>query len=341
MADLEPGGTATQGDAAGAGGVAGPALPTAGQVAAHLEALDLAGLAFCAKRMLGKEPGPVVGQFTMWSRAGSRGLPSLTDPFWQALSPLRIGRPAVPQAAVCDQVLVGGERDADVARQAAADCALAGKRAFKGAPLPDLSGDERAEAQRQSALVTAVKDYWRTLGGIVGDARGAVVQGDQRAVVRLLAQRAQALGPIVQQVAVLATAVAADAGVSAEAPTADADAAAAGATPVEPVSAAESEPAVASWTEDPDDPLGGTPAVAGRPVVVGGGSLTDEQAEAFARHEQLVEEPEPEPRPVEVLSTKPVRNRIFLPIIFLLIVSGVALYVLYSIINDPTNPLLQ
>lgn len=334
VADQPQGGTV---DGAPSTGVA---MPSAAAVAAHLEALNLAGLAFCAKRMLGKDPNPVLGQFTMWSRAGAPDLPSLTAPFWEAVSPLRIGRPSTPVAAVCDQVLVGAERDLAVARGAAADCAAAGKRQFAAAPLPDLSGDARPEAQRRAALVDAVKDFWRALGSVYGQVRGVVVQGDQQAVVRLLSARVAAVREAASAVAVMAAAVAAD-GDPAAAPVSGG-----GAAP-EPVVEPVAEPAAGQLASpvDQQPPTRGPVDADGfgtTPVVAGGGALTDEQAEAFARHERLLaEEPDPEPRPVEVLSTKPVRNHPFLPIIFLLIVSGVALYVLYSLINDPTNPLAQ
>ena len=58
-------------------------------------------------------------------------------------------------------------------------------------------------------------------------------------------------------------------------------------------------------------------------------ALSDEQAEAFARKEPIAieEELEAERAPVEVLSTKPVRNHPFLPIVFLLTVAAGVLMV--------------
>ena len=321
----------TTGGQPGAGAADPAPLPAPAAVAGHLEALNLAGLAFAAKRLLGKDPMPVAGQFTMWARAGQQGLPALTDAMWEALSPLRIGRPASPAAALCDQVLVGAERDGAVGRRATVDCANAGKAQFKQRPLDLPDGDSRADALRQKALVNAVKDYWRGLAGVYTEARQHVVSGDLSSAVQTLRGGEVRLRDLVEQVSVLAAGVA-SAGGAVAAPVEP--------TPVERPEAAP-EPVVEPQPEPQSEPA--PVDVLSTGTATGPLVLTDEQAEAFARQQPLrVQEEleaEPEPRPVEVLSTKPVRNHPFLPIIFLLVVSAVAMYVLYAVLNDPTNPL--
>ncbi len=304
----------------------------------------MAGLAFAAKRLLGKDPAPVSGQFTMWARSGKPSLPRLTDPLWEALAPLHIGRPSSPAAALCDQVLTGMERDGTVGLRAAGDLASAGKDAFRAAPLDHADGDRRDAIRRQQALVDAVKAYWRAIAGVYTQARTSIVAGDHDGAVEVLRTGGEQLRPTVDRIAGLAREVVA-AGEKAEAPVRTADRveepsptaeeqvalqAAAQAAAREAALAAQATPQVVDSVQtrpgmSPTGPL----------------SLTDEQAEAFARKQPIAieEELEAERAPVEVLSTKPVRNHPFLPIVFLLIVSGVALFVLYSIINDPTNPL--
>jgi len=320
-------------------------VPQPRAVAAHVEALDMAGLAFAAKRLLGKDPAPVSGQFTMWARSGKPSLPRLTDPLWEALAPLHIGRPSSPAAALCDQVLTGMERDGTVGLRAAGDLATSGKNAFRAAPLEHADGDRRDAIRRQQALVDGVKAYWRAIAGIYTQARTSIVAGDHEGAVEVLRAGQQQLGPTVDRIAGLAREVVA-AGEKADAPVRTAD------RVEEPSPTAEEQVALQAAAQAAAQAALADQATQQQPVAdpvrtrpgmspAGPLALSDEQAEAFARKEPIAieEELEAERAPVEVLSTKPVRNHPFLPIVFLLIVSGVALFVLYSIINDPTNPL--
>lgn len=298
-----------------------PEIPSPAAVAAHLEALNLAGLAFATKRLLGKDPGPVSGQFMMWTRSGQLGLPALTDAFWRALAPLRTGRPSSTSAAVCDQVLVGREPDGSIGQAAVRDCAAAGRAQFKAAPFPESPDDSRAEMVRQRALVNAVKDYWRAMGVIYGVVRPKVVSGDLPGSVALLRKGEKRLRETVERVAVLASGVAgADV----------ADIADVGPAP-------QPEPSEMHTAVEEVAPVEVEPPTQRSAIV------TQAQAEAFARQQPLQPEVEEvfEPAPVEVLSTRPVRNHIFLPVVFLLVVSAIALLVLYTIVNDPTNPLAR
>lgn len=291
----------------------GPAPGVSTQVAAHLEALNLAGMGFATRRLLGKDPRPVTNQFTMWARQDHPGLPSVTAAFWEAVSPLGIGRPPGADATLCDRVLRGRAGDGPAAVDAAAGCADAGRDAFADAPLP--VGPDGVVDPRHKALAKAVKDYWRALGTVFGELRPRVVEGDRDRAVRLLAKADGVLREVVQDVAVLATAVAAGAPARAETPASD-----------DHMSAFDAG-------AHHDAPTGRLPR---SPL----GDLTqaESRAVAFARAERVVVEPTPEPRPVEVLSTRPVPNRIFAPILFGIFVAGLALFVIFSVLNGP-NPL--
>lgn len=303
----------------------GPGSSTAdvaAQVAAHLEALNLAGMGFATRRLLGKDPRPVTNQFTMWARQDHPGLPSVTAALWEAVSPLGIGRPPGADPTLCDRVLRGRAGDGPAAIDAAAGCADAGKRAFIDAPLPQ--GPDGAVDPRHKALAKAVKDYWRALGTVFGELRPRVVEGDRDRAVRLLRKADGVLREVVEDVAVLATAVAAGSPARVE------TAAVMGGSPP-----AEVEDQLSSFDAGAhhDAPTGRMPA---SPL----GDLTEAEgrAVAFARAERVVVEPTPEPRPIEVLSTKPVPNRVFAPILFGIFVAGLALFVIFSVLNGP-NPL--
>jgi hypothetical protein len=281
-------------------------------VAAHLEALNLAGLGFATRRLLGRDPRPVTAQFTMWARQDHPGLPSVTAAFWQAVAPLGIGRPPGDDAKLCDRVLRGRAGDGAAALDAAAGCAEAGRVGFAAAPLPVLDGPD---ADRVTALVKAVKDYWRALGTVYGELRPRVVGGDRDRSARLLQRAQDAVRELVERIAVLATAVAAEAPAVAAAPPAAVRDDAAGELEVEP----------APTGRLPRSPLGDL-------------TQAEVRAAAFARAERVAAEPEPEPLPLEVLSTRPPRNRVFAPILFAVVVAGLALYVIFSVLNAP-NPL--
>ncbi|WP_370327955.1 hypothetical protein [Euzebya sp.] len=300
--------------------------PGPADVAAHLEALNLAGLGFAAKRLLGREPERVTQQFTMWARQDLPGLPSLTASFWAAIGPLGAGRPRTTAAALCDQVLRGREGDAAVAGRAAADCATASRAQYARAPLDEAEGDSSLEARQRRALVKAVKNYWRAVGHVYGEVRVRVISGEHDRAERMVRKAEQALAELVERIAVASRAVAAHA---------PADAAPADAAPADPTpaSAAPADPAPhETYLPEPErirSPLGDTAQMQTR-------------AEAFARAERIREdlEEEPEPLPVEVLSTKPVPNRIIAPIVFLLGIAGLALFVIFQVLNAP-NPLAQ
>ncbi|HUG86906.1 MAG TPA: hypothetical protein VMM13_20215 [Euzebya sp.] len=304
---------------------------TPSTVAVHIEALNLTGLSFAVRRLLGRDPQPVTGQFTMWARQDLQGLPAVTRAYWAALAPLNIGRPQSPAAAVCDQVLKGRERDGTVALKAAADCADAGKACFR--PLPHHTGDATADALRRKALVKAVKDYWRALGTMYGEVRGAVVAGDLQTAVEQIRRAEQTLREVVEQVAVLAQGVAGQE-VQDTAPVQDLQ-------PSEPVSSEARAVATVAGADTPyglaseEDPDGGVATYVEEPTE----DAVMARAEAFAQRRVREEPPTPQ-RPVEVLSTRPVRNHIFLPVLFVMAVAGLALYVIFAVLNAP-NPLAQ
>ncbi|MGI9016691.1 MAG: hypothetical protein ACR2HR_06240 [Euzebya sp.] len=298
--------------------VHGSGAPTPTMVAAHLEALNLAGLGFATKRMLGKDPQRVTGQFTMWARQELPGLPGLTTPFWAALAPLGIGRPALDAATACDKVLRARMGDPEKSGQAAAACAQAGKVLVGKAPLSEDPGEDGEQAIHRAALVAAVKDYWRALGTVYDAVRARVITGEHPRAVRMVAKAERVLGEIIQQIEFLAVQVAGQ----------SADQALAASPAVEPDSDQE------ELTRDH------TPRRQG--ALPGDRQEVEAKAEAFAQSRQVRHEPEPvlAARPVEVLSTKPVRNRIFAPILFLLVVAGLALFVIFQVLNAP-NPLAQ
>lgn len=333
-----------------------PGTVDLGEVTTHLEALNLTGLSFAVRRLLGKDPQPVTGQFTMWARQGHKGLPGLTQAYWTALAPLRVGRPPSPAAAVCDQVLRGRERDGSVALEAAADCASGGRARFR--PLPEVAAGD-LDASRRDDLVAAVKDWWRTVGTLYGEVRGPVVAGDLQTAVGRVRKAAPVLGEIVERVAALAAEVAAAQGVDPSAPTPDA------VSDLDPKAVAAQATAAMALDDVADPPPPRHPMDAWAAAQQGGmvdatgplrrtGPLgrrpdddpsvpdpVDARAAAFANQRRLREEraasPTP-PRPVEVLSTRPVRNHVILPVLFLLVIAGVALYVIFSVLNAP-NPL--
>lgn len=307
---------------------------SAATVAAHIEALNLTGLSFAVRRLLGKDPQPVTGQFTMWARQDLKGLPATTHAFWRALAPLSIGRPQSPAAAVCDQVLKGRERDGRVALKAAADCADEGKARFR--PLPQPQGEATADVLRRKALIKAVKDYWRALGTMYGEVRGPIVAGDLESAVAQIKRTEQRLREVVEQVAVLAQGLA-GAQVQDTRAVEDSDRA-------DPVSAEEQAVATVAGADTAPGP-GHPEEEWGSDTVVAAYVHEPEEdavmarAEAFARQRRLREEESPPaPRPAEVLSTRPPRNHIFLPVLFVLAVAGIALYVIFSVLNAP-NPL--
>lgn len=303
--------------------------PTRAQVAAHLGALNLTGLSFAAKRLLGKDPGPVVAQFTMWARQGAEGMPSLVQPFWQSLAPLGIGRPAGPAAALCDLLLSGRERDGDVALRAAADAAAEGKTRFRDSPLVTREGEDPAPT---AALVDAVKAFWRDVAKVYGGVRAAIVDGDVARVESTLRRARDAMAPSLVTISDLATAVAATALSTAAVDDAE--------TP-----GVEAEPRVEPPPlEDPPPVVEPPPLEEQAPLAAAMEETLHEdpaeaRAAAFAQQHRVVAQPEPEARKVEVLSSKPPREHPFLPILFLLLVTAAAMYVVYTVLNDPTNPL--
>lgn len=323
-----------------AGGEAptGPSTPAA--VAAHLEALNLAGLGFAAKRLLGRDAGRVTGQFRMWARQDVPGLPALTAPFWAALSPLGIGRPQTAAAALCDQVLRGREGDGDVAARAAADCATASKSQYARAPLHDAPEDTSIEARQRRALVKAVKNYWRAVGHVYGEVRDRVVSGEHERAARMVERANVALRDVVDRVGVAAQAVAQH---PASSPHPDASP-----HPESSVQSAEtSQGGMGTAGEvkvppaaEPSTEWGDLPEPVRVRSPLGDASHFDTRAEAFARAEPVRQEEPVEEKPVVVLSTNPVPNRTVAPIIFLLCIAGLALYVIFQVLNAP-NPLTQ
>ncbi len=304
-------------------------LATPAAVAAHLEALNLAGIGFATKRLLGKDPRPVAGQFTMWDRQDLPSLPSLTEGFWAALAPLRTGRPQQAAAASCDLVLQGRERDPDVAATAAENCGVAGKAQFRRAPLTLDPAD-----QTTRDLLDAVKEFWRGLGTVYDQVRTRVIEGDHARAVRLLGRASTVLEPIVARVAANAVTVAGagTAAASVEAPEQ---------TDVEESHVRDAD-VQDSRVQATNVEQERTQAMPGHQVrgALGDRTQAEQRAEAFARSQPVRDEPVVRPRPVEVLSTKPVRNHVVAPIVFLLVVAGVALFVIFSVLNGP-NPLAQ
>ncbi|MEE8602793.1 hypothetical protein [Euzebya tangerina] len=341
----------------------------AGQLAAHINALNLAGLSFATKRLLGSDASRVSGQFTMWARQELNGLPSLTTPLWTALAPLDMGRPAEESAGTCERVLRGRHGDADEAIAAASRCATAGKMAFAVSPAPGPAGVPEDVAARRKALIRGVKDYWRALGAVYDEVRARVVTGEYPRAVRMVAKAQSALEPTLHDIAALAAALGTGVPESASAPAHSdmlEDEAVVDASPVleetlEPAAAeAHAPPAherarqddVTSDVETSDDPLGAEADLTvpesvaptrprRQPTPLGAREEIEAKAEAFARAgqvRQVRDQSEVQPRPVEVLSTKPVRNRVFAPILFLIAVAGVALFVIFNVLNGP-NPL--
>lgn len=296
---------------------------SASRVAAHVEALNLAGLGFAASRLLGKDPQRVSGQFTMWARQELEGLPSLTTPLWLALAPLGSGRPAFEPAAVCDKLLRGRHGDAAAAVQASQQCARAGKEQAAAAPLERRDADDADAWAQQRALVKNVKEYWRALGTIYGEVRSRVVTGEHDRAARMIHKAEVALQPLIQRITKAATGVAG---------------------PTAPVTvAAPATPSQVATQPAPESVQpSARPEPRRQPTPLGDRTQSQARAEAFARADRIRSEAEGEadvePRPVEVLSTKPVRNHIFAPIVFLLVVAAVALMVIFSILNSP-NPL--
>ncbi|CAN5324325.1 hypothetical protein BH23ACT9_BH23ACT9_07630 [soil metagenome] len=320
---------------------------SAAVVAAHLEALNLTGLSFAVRRLVGKDPQPVTGQFAMWARQDSKGLPPVTRAYWKALAPLRISRPQTPAAAVCEEVLRGRERDGALALTAAGDCASQGKQRFT--PLPTAPDGDQSDLSRK-ALVNAVKDYWRAVGTMYGEVRGPVVAGDLQTAVGQIRRSEPTLREIVEQVAALAAAVAAagppdtsDDAATGAGPDGDSDPRAvaelaraqAVADPLDavPLDAAFSEPG------DDDELLA---YVEDEPLEEEGHDPVAARAQAFAQQRPLHagDEEDLPPRPVQVLSRRPVRNHVILPIVFALCVTGLAMYVIFAVLNAP-NPLTQ
>lgn len=292
------------------------------RLAAHVEALNLAGLGFASSRLLGKDPQRVAGQFTMWARQELDGLPSLTRPLWLALAPLDLGRPASEPAAICDKLLRGRYGDAADARQASQDCARTGRDQAASAPPPQPT--QRAHRE----LITSVKEYWRALGTVYGEVRSRVVTGEHDRAVRMVHKADAALQPLIRRIT---------------------DAAAEIAGPAARVAPGRHElqpQRVTQPVATPPAPRADTPPVPQQPrrqpTPLGDRSQSQARAEAFARAERIRIDAESgadaEPRPVEVLSTKPVRNHVFAPIVFLLVVAAVALLVIFTILNSP-NPL--
>jgi hypothetical protein len=313
LAPASAAGTAHGGAASAGGG----ALPP-DRLAAHLHALDLAGLGHATRRLLGRDPRPVTGQFRMWARQGHDGLPSLTRPLWEALGPLGVGRPAGPEPALCEALLRGRSGEGEAGLAAAAACLDTAKQVAASAHPPRGAS---AEAERQRALVTAVKDYWRGCATVYGELRPRVLAGDRDRATRLLERGRAALDEVLERIAVLATAVGSAAPASHH-PEGEvlSPAAAAVAPPVEDLVV-------------PTGPLPRSPL----------GELTEAErrAEAFARAERVAVDDDPAPpppRPPEVLSTRPPPNRVLAPVVFLVVVAGLALLVIFRVLNGP-NPL--
>ncbi len=340
-----------------------------GQLARHLEALDLAGMALVAKRLLGDDPAAVTGTFARWARSSQRGLPHLTEQCWAALRPIGAGRPALSAAAVVDAVLVGLERDPDVAAAAAAELAAAGRRLFKAAPLPPHGGD--AAGLAVDALVDAVKAYWRTLAKAYRQVRPAVVAGDLTAAVATLQATEAEVRDTVERMLVMAHRIAGTQPDASEPALRRADRPVLGTAvsdPVEPPPAAR--PPVEAATRPaprPADPVGGTvesPSGAWGAVETGPRPVAPAEpyrprpadvevplqvpgpirrpADRAARPPRRRPAPSPERDdwddevervPVEVLSTKPPREHPWLPVLFLLIAVGAALVVVYLTIT--------
>lgn len=309
--------------------------PPTTSLSAHLEALNLAGLGFGASRLLGRDPKRVTNQFTMWARQDLTGLPSLTGPFWTALQPLDVGRPGLEAAAICDRLLVGRHGDAAAAVRAAEQCAAAGRDRAVAAPATAAVDEDPGRAAQRRALLKAVKEYWRGVGAVCGEMRSRVVTGEHDRAARIAHKAQVVLQPVVDRVAAAAAEVAGSQR-----------------TTVAPVPAATTAASDASMRTrsdrpvrpDPDQP---PPARRKRqprrqPTPLGDRTQAQARAEAFARAERIRADAdgEAEQRPVEVLSTEPVRNHVFAPIVFLLVVAALALLVIFGVLNA-SNPLAQ
>jgi hypothetical protein len=297
-------------------------------IVGHVEALNLTGLSFAVRRLLGKDARPVSNQFAMWARQDRVGLPTITRPLWDALAPLAVGRPPMTAAAVCEQVLRGRERDGDVALKAASDCAREGKERFR--PLrepesgPDGAVDPDAEVLAHcQSLAGALKDWWRAVGTLYGEVRTPVAAGDLPSAVAVIDRARPALARVEAEIARLAEVLATHVVVPVQHPDL---------VPDEPERITQQ--ATAGIAARPAE----APIASAAPVEVA--DPIERRAEAFAQQRRLHEEPEPEPvrRPVEVLSRRPVRDHVFLPIVFVLSIAALALFVIFSVLNAP-NPL--
>lgn len=382
-----------------------PAAPPS--LAGHLEALNLAGLASAGGALLGGDPERVTSAFRRWAHAQRDALPALPQLCWTTLRPVGVSRPALPAAVILDGVLAGTAHDPDDAAAALAEASAVAQRLSTDAPLVE-DGVPLADQLRRRALVSATKEFWRTLSDAYRDARPAVVQGDLDAAVARLERARTALAPVVERLDVLAHRVAGldppaglAPGASAAAPrsvaqlspaarraSTERDRPEAGAGSPQVVEAAATAPATASEDDGWGDvevgrlgrstapppggglpsvrragdrthaararpagagsrraparrPAPGTPAPAPAPAppARGGGDVRRSIVRQGWRTVELLDDGDRSPiprlpgRPDEVLKRRPPREHPFVPIVFLLLVTGAALAVLVAVIG--------
>ena len=181
------------------------AAPSRGapSLAAHLEGVNLAGLARAAGVLLGRDAVGVAAVFARWGAARREALPALPQLCWSTLRPVGVGRPALPAAAILDGVLAGTEHDPEVATAALEEASAVAGRLVTDAPLVE-DGVPLADQLRRRALVSATKEFWRTLAATYTDVRPAVVRDDLDGAVAVLERARTQLAPIVERLDVLA-----------------------------------------------------------------------------------------------------------------------------------------
>jgi len=321
---------------------AGTAPP---DVAAGVEAATADGLARVASALLGEDPPGVCAALAEHAAHGPP--PSIADPCLAALAP--VGGGTAGPAGVLERFLRGEEADAGAVLEAIGDCRRRAADAPRAATLP-VGPQGLAEALWRRGLLAAVREFWDVAARAYRGARPLLLAGEHAAAAhRLAAGRAESAA-IVERIDLLAHRVA---GTTPRFGRPPGDAGT-GPTAVEERTAAPRRrrvpPAPRRQRRLPRSPAcrrpraapaagagmlagaGGTEAAAGAGVAETAAGAGVAETAAGAGHVTRDARP---PRPVreaDILSRRAPREHPFLPIVFLVLVTGAALTVLYAVV---------
>lgn len=273
----------------------------------HVEGLNLTGLAWSAEQLAGTSPARAAAAFSGWRAEGVGRLPNVVSRLWKALAPMGAGRPNHEGAADCETFLAGLPLPPARLATARKAAGTAGKRAVRENLPPD---DPQA-----AELLEALRAFWRTFGLGYGELAPLAAAGDRaQAVARLRRLVADLREPLARL-----TELADRLGDTA---------------PQEPVTVRAAPPRRDRVGGDVPGPYTAPyPETAAqrphqRPLAAAVSAHPPATAQAGASDE------EPPPRPLEILARRHPRDHPFLPIVFLLLVTAVALFVIYATIAD-------